>query len=302
MKILPWILLLLAAVILIALGNAPGAVDALGDMATALLRPVFVPIVVLINQPAFAYLASGLLFTSALVLLGWYLLSVVLPRLTGLRRARLEIAGLPRVAAEEWFVACERVQAVLGRNDVLTGAWSRFADKIVNQRQVPAQSFASEVDLDALRRDSDRGSFLSLLPGYYTSVGLILTFVGLVAALYFSARGFRSGDINEARQAIVALLNASAFKFLSSVAALAAALLISVVYRMGTQAMHRATVRLTDAIDRHLDPLRFARPASTPETRMGELTAAVLALSTEMAATRASVIALRAALDERASP
>jgi hypothetical protein len=100
--------------------------------------------------------------------------------------------------------------------------------------------------------DRRRGGFMQSLPGYFTSIGLIFTFMGLVVALYFAAKGFRSGNIDEARAAIIALLNAASFKFLTSVAALLGALVISLFLRFNLAGLARRSHDLAEHIEAFL--------------------------------------------------
>jgi hypothetical protein len=300
MRIILAVVLVLLVVALVALGQGQGGLDRIGDVATLVLKPLAVPVVNLINQPAFAYVASALIFLSALGIVVWFATRILVPQLTGMRRAREEIEALRKTGPGDWLKACERIHGILKRHDALLPAWTLFAAEVVERRGIPERRFAVVVKEQTSIGVQARAAFLTGLPGYYTSVGLILTFVGLVVALYVSARGFRSGDMNEARQAIVQLLNASAFKFLSSVAALLGALMISLVHRYGTHALVTASAELAGEIDAFLQPIRPERRELTDDARFGELTAALAALTTELAATRSAVATLESALKERA--
>lgn len=294
--------LVLLLVALIALGQTQGALDPIGEFATQLLRPVAVPLVNLINQPSFAYVASALVFLSALSIIGWFTSRVLVPQLTGMRRARREIEALRKAGPGDWLKACERIHGVLKRHDALLPAWTVFAADVVERKHIPERRFAAVVETQSAVGVQAKTALLASLPGYYTSVGLILTFVGLVVALYFSARGFRSGDMGEARQAIVQLLNASAFKFLTSVAALLSALMISLLHRYGAHSLGTAAAELATEIDAFLQPLRPGRSEWAEEQRIAQLSAALMSLTTELAATRAAVAKLESALSVRAVP
>jgi hypothetical protein len=98
--------------------------------------------------------------------------------------------------------------------------------------------------------------FYKALPGYFTSIGLLLTFIGLVAALHFASRGFETGSAELAKAAILQLLSASSFKFLTSIASLAGALLISLVIRTLDGHVSRAAFRTAEAVEAHLSACR----------------------------------------------
>jgi len=131
---------------------------------------------------------------------------------------------------------------------------------------------------------------MQALPGYFTWLGLILTFIGLVVALYFAARGFRSGDIAEARTSILQLLNASSFKFLTSVAALSGALLVSIAYRFCLSQLRSESERTVAYIEAYVslwrDLMRPKHPATDSLTtvvdRLDLLIASVNSLTVQM--------------------
>ena len=131
---------------------------------------------------------------------------------------------------------------------------------------------------------------MQALPGYFTWLGLILTFIGLVVALYFAARGFRSGDIAEARTSILQLLNASSFKFLTSVAALSGALLVSIAYRFCLSQLRTESERTVAYIEAYVslwrDLMKPKHPATDSLTtvvdRLDLLIASVNSLTVQM--------------------
>lgn len=299
MRLILTAVLALLLIALIALGQTPGGLDPIGEAASLALRPVAIPLVNLINQPAFAYVASAIIVLSALGVVGWFAARVLVPQVGGMRRARPEIEALRRVGPGGWLKACERVHDVLKRHDALLPAWTVFAADVVRHQRIPERRFAEVVAGQTSVGMRARAAFLTGLPGYYTSVGLILTFVGLVVALYFSARGFRAGDMAEARQAIVQLLNASAFKFLTSVAALLSALMISLVHRYGSHALETAAAELAGEIDAFLEPLRPLHSEEADAARFVQFSAALGSLTSELAATRAALVTLQEALKER---
>ncbi|MCC7348079.1 MAG: hypothetical protein IT538_11830 [Variibacter sp.] len=281
------ILLLLAGVIRLLQGDelsaiAPGLSDG--------IKHLLVPLVVLINEPAFVYTVSGLIFLSALILVGLYLRASVQPRFAALRRAEFDVRALPRPVAGDWLSACDEIGAVLARRDVLLSTWPSYAQDAADAGRLPARRFTFYVEADPTSEFNRAGGMMGALPSYYTTVGLILTFVGLVVALYFAARGFRSGDMNEARQSIVELLNASAFKFLTSVAALMSAFVISLVHRAAESRVRRQVWRLLAVIDLHL---QAARPPAGPSAQ----DAAALALERKLDDVISQLASIRAALE-----
>jgi len=281
------VLLVLAAVV--RLFQSPDALDAIGDFGTAVAKPIFVPLVELIALPSFVYVMSLLILVSALAIIATFFFRTVWPERRALRLARIEIAGLPAGKPGDWKGALQRVSDVLSRRRVLLSTLTTYEQEAANQGRLPARRFALFAEEDPWSPLNRRGSVIETLPAYYTTIGLILTFVGLVVALYFAARGFRSGDMGEARASIIQLLNASAFKFLTSVAALISALMISVAYQSGRWRVRNATFELIAAVDLHLQAARVetVSDADSVATEMRRLVE-------ELAATRTALLALQA--------
>lgn len=286
------VLLVLAA--LVRLFQSPNALDAIGDFGTAVAKPIFAPLVDLIALPSFVYVMSLLIVISAFAIIVTFFLRTVWPERRALRLSRIEIAGLPAGKPGDWKGALQRVSDVLSRRRVLLSTLTTYEQEAANQGRLPARRFALFAEDDPWSPLNRRGSVIETLPSYYTTIGLILTFVGLVVALYFAARGFRSGDMGEARASIVQLLNASAFKFLTSVAALISALMISIAYQSGRWRIRNATFELIAAIDLHLQAARVetVSDADTVATEMRRLVE-------ELAATRSALVALQAGQVER---
>jgi hypothetical protein len=255
MPIVIAIIALLAVAGLVRFGQTGGGLAAIGDFGTAIARPIFIPLVNLINEPSFVYIASLLIFLSAVLLLVVYDIKIIRPQIKAMRRATFAIGALPDSARSLWQSGVQDIEAVLTREGVLLSAWVTYIEDARHSGKPPSRRFSLYGLDDQARQASRHSTFLAAAPGYYTSVGLIVTFVGLVVALYFAAKGFRSGDLTEARLAIVQLLNASAFKFMTSVAALFSALMISVAYRLMLSRLRRTSHALMNSVDIHLQGL-----------------------------------------------
>lgn len=90
---------------------------------------------------------------------------------------------------------------------------------------------------------------ISALPGYFVGVGLIFTFLGLVAALYFSAQGMKAGNYADAKASMMHLLYASSFKFTTSIAGVSASLAISILYKALLHKLHLKLCKLEDLVE-----------------------------------------------------
>jgi hypothetical protein len=223
------------------------------------VKPVLVPLVELINHPAFVYTLSVVILIAGLVACATYWLRAVRPRLAQLAAVRRGIGELPapgpRDTQARWLEAMHGLGALLRAHGTFISAWADFQTRAGRSGGIPDAPFHHFVASEP-QPARERGGLMQSLPGYFTSLGLIFTFVGLVVALYFAAKGFRSGDIENAKASIIQLLNAASFKFLTSVAALISALIVSLVLRFGLSTIARATRETTDRIEGFLSAWR----------------------------------------------
>jgi hypothetical protein len=233
---------------------SPAFQQALGAAATAIVRPIVLPLIELINVPAFVYCAALLIFLAGLVACAIYQVAAVRPYLAELRVFRSALGDLPHprlngvVTVEAWAEARQALGGLLHSHAIFVAAWSAFQAESLRGRGVPSRPFSSFVAAEP-SDGAEPGGFMRALPAYFTSVGLILTFIGLVVALYFASKGFRTGDMAEARAAIVQLLNAASFKFLTSVSALISALMVSLYGRYGSSVLRRERRKTIDQIE-----------------------------------------------------
>ena len=249
-----------AAVVAIAIyivASSAGMQEAIGSGVTSLVRPVVIPLVELINVPAFVYCAALAILLAGFAACAIYHLAALRPSLSELRTVRTAVGNLPQprvagaVTPEAWTEARQALGLLLLEYGTFVAGWSALPAESIRGRGVPGRPFSSFVAAEP--SDAfDAGGTMRSLPGYFTSVGLILTFIGLVVALYFAAKGFRSGDSVQAKAAIVQLLNAASFKFLTSVSALISALLISLYSRYGATTIRRERLHTLTRIERYL--------------------------------------------------
>lgn len=291
MRLLTMLLAALFAGLVFWLAQAPGALDVLGDRTTAIVKPVIVPLVDLINKPVFVYLASAAILLSALVVMLMYYFGQVRPQLSAHLRAEQAVVALKKASAGEWQNATSAVERIFIKHDVLLSPWATYIQEAIDHGRLPTRRFSLFADGDQSHPLLRNNTLMSALPSYYTSIGLILTFIGLVIALYFAAKGFSSGDIQQSRQAIVQLLNASAFKFLTSVAALVSALLLSITHRLLAGRLRRRVVRLLLITDRYLQDARQAPGNSGDEAQAIKTIEIKLdAMIAELSATRQALV------------
>lgn len=97
--------------------------------------------------------------------------------------------------------------------------------------------------------------FFAAAHGYFIGIGLVLTFIGLVAALKFAATGVASPDVVVAKNALNALLAAAAFKFMTSIAGLGSALVLSIATRTMTYFVENEAIGLARDLEHAMEPI-----------------------------------------------
>ena len=247
-------LFLLLGALAYRIGTSPVWQDAISGAAVSLFKPLLVPVVLAIAAPAFVYVVSFLIVLAAIAACVSYWLLDIRRRQGQIDAVRGGLRTLPMPteggAGPFWTQAMPAIGTLLRGNEIFVSAWSEYQARAIQSGQLPSAPFSHFVASEPGGRS--RAGFMQSLPGYFTSLGLIFTFVGLVVALYFAAKGFRSGNIDEARAAIVQLLNTASFKFLTSVAALISAMTVSLFLRFNLASLGRKTDALAEHIESFL--------------------------------------------------
>jgi ABC-type transporter Mla subunit MlaD len=101
--------------------------------------------------------------------------------------------------------------------------------------------------------------FFQAVPNYFVGTGLILTFVGLAAALFFATQGLNQADPALARQGLEKMLGAATFKFLTSIAGIVSSICIAFTYRFVSSGLEKKFDILCDRLESRLE-------AVTPES------------------------------------
>lgn len=112
--------------------------------------------------------------------------------------------------------------------------------------------------------------FYHAVPNLLVGCGLLFTFLGLIAALYFASRGIAAAGIDQAQQALRELLAAATFKFVTSVAGLGSSLIFSWGEKAVLYRVQRRLARLCAALEERMVPVTSE---SLAMNQLGELKA-----------------------------
>lgn len=206
-------------------------------------------------------LAAGVLVAAGVLALAYGLL-VVLPLRVALGRLRRAVNRYPdEVTFADDFDA---IAARLKRSPLVGHAWSEFRETLVlpDQAGHVVQNTTRPHTFINYQTALDRSTALRLMPhipNYFVGVGLLLTFVGLVAALNF-ANSTVGGDIDAAILGLQDLLAAATFKFWTSIAGLLSSIVLSFLFRLYGLSLESAFGRLCRALE---SKMLFATPQRT---------------------------------------
>ncbi|TGT72999.1 hypothetical protein EN802_14110 [bacterium M00.F.Ca.ET.159.01.1.1] len=144
-------------------------------------------------------------------------------------------------------------------NHPLVGAaWKEFDDTLLKDKvdqggplenTVRAQSFFNI----ALIRDRLPGlKVISSISGYFVGVGLLLTFIGIVLALYKASAAVGSNDAKKMQDAVSELLQVASFKFWTSIAGLATSICFALLARWFVIWIEASLSRFCEAVEHQL--------------------------------------------------
>lgn len=200
-------------------------------------------------------LAAGILAAGASLAVGYllYVGSLVLH----VRALRRHVRRYDQATFAEEF---DTVSSRLERNRLIGHSWTEFRETVVRrddpptvQNTVRPQAF---INTQHLQQERVALRFMPHLPNYFVGVGLLLTFVGLVAALNFATRSV-GGDVATAVAGLQDLLAAATFKFWTSIAGLGASIVLSFFFRVYTTWLDGAFNAFCRAVE---EKMIFATP------------------------------------------
>jgi len=130
---------------------SPALQQGLGASAAAIVRPLVIPLIELINVPAFVYCAALVIFMAGLAACVVYQIDAVRPYLAELRAVRSAVGDLPQprlngvVTAEAWAEARQHLGTLLHGHALFVAAWSAFQAESLRGRGVPSRPVSSFV-------------------------------------------------------------------------------------------------------------------------------------------------------------
>ncbi|WP_170971261.1 anti-phage ZorAB system protein ZorA [Mesorhizobium sp. GR13] len=215
-----------------------------------------------VSEPGFAYALAGILFILGVGFLVSFFILYIGPILFQLRQARQLIeaagdkAGSRGEIRKSFASGFEALQEHLSRNRLIGHAWIEFEETLfdTDSDRAIGNTVRPQVFFNpALARERMSGlKMMNAVPSYFVGIGLLLTFVGLVLALYKAGAAARAGDANTMAMQMGELLQIATFKFSTSIAGLGASILLSIFFRWFFVLIEGAFDRFNAALERGL--------------------------------------------------
>ncbi len=150
----------------------------------------------------------------------------------------------------------DTVNAALASNKVTSIAWQEFCKTLI--RRGPSQHTIIIAPVRPNNFFNSRNlhvqyDFVRGLPNFFVGLGLLGTFIGLIAALTFSTQSLTSAiDQEQIKAALSRLLTTAAAKFYISAAGLVASLVLSILIKLVLKHLHALVHKINDALDERL--------------------------------------------------
>ncbi|MBT6222037.1 MAG: anti-phage defense protein ZorA [Rhodospirillaceae bacterium] len=150
-----------------------------------------------------------------------------------------------------------RIDEAMGQTKFVRHGWSEFTETLVFPRDAsePIRNSARPqfyINIQAAEAAGKTLRLLQAIPNYFVGFGLLFTFLGLVAAIFFASQGIDAGSVEDAQKSLKKLLSAATFKFSTSIVGLGASIVLSLTYRILAQGLQRNFERLGEAIEKGL--------------------------------------------------
>lgn len=242
------------------------------------IKPLLVPVATVFvntfNSPATAFALCLMMVIVAAGLYAYYTFGRTAPARRDLDLLRSELEAINAPAGSE--AALTQIERAMQRHPRFQKSWRLFAatlvpgpDGVTRSQFPPSRYF----NMRMLENEGMRIRFFLGLPNDFVGLGLVFTFLGLVAGLYFASRSMMSEDLAVARSALTQLLHAATFKFLTSIVGISISLVMSAAQRLMLERLQSTLDDIQFLIEAKLPPVLSAagwRSAPQPDRQAAE--------------------------------
>jgi hypothetical protein len=175
----------------------------------------------------------------------------------------------------------------LAANPVVGETWRAFAptlapapnnDDAMGYTRRPSESFNEAL----LGSAGVNQRFYGAVPNLLVGAGLLFTFIGLVAALYFASAGVAASNVEVAQRALRDLLAAATFKFVTSIAGLGSSLVFSWREKAQLYRAHSKLAHFCSALEARMIPVTSESMAGAQLVEMRQQTALLRRLTRDL--------------------
>ncbi|HEX2654837.1 MAG TPA: hypothetical protein VHN11_14430, partial [Xanthobacteraceae bacterium] len=221
---------------------------------------LFAPILEPFRSEIFGPKLAVLLLAVAAVVLVSFLASAMLQVLRLMAALRVIVgktAGGGNQEKREIFQRdFDKIDRALVSNRAVSGPWQEFRKNFIVREGAHSQLIYSSIPARALfnaRSTRVQYDFVRSLPNLFVGLGLLGTFIGLIAALTFSTESLtRAADQEQIKNALSLLLTTAAAKFYISAAGLLSSLLLSLFVRGALKYIHLLVHAINHALEERI--------------------------------------------------
>ena len=231
----------------ISISNLPGFLD-LGAWTIAHLKPLFDSFRDKDVAPALA----SLICIVALTLCMMFIVKSIYIRLQIGRRLK----SIKKVKTKADFpAALPKIEKLMLKSKYLRHSWEKFRETLIvnsGERQEILNTARPQLYFNSVEAGL-RFPLFRAMPNLLVGIGLLLTFFGLVSALYFTTDAINNAkDLAASQEALKNLLYAASFKFYTSIAGLAGSIIMTLVLRYRASKIDAAFDALACALESKL--------------------------------------------------
>lgn len=220
-------LIFVCSLVLIAIVFRYIVVDNPGANVKSFFIPAATIFVDTFNSSSTALFLSLAMAISGLYMFLYFWLAILKPVKENLIQINKSLKGVVVPIDDEGL---RQIDIIMRRYDIIAKDWTLFRSRVVrgDDGQFRSLSRIGEyVNITILERSGIKIRLFMGLPNDFVGIGLIFTFMGLVAGLYFASRSMMSDDIGASRDALIKLLHAATFKFMTSITGIGVSLVLS---------------------------------------------------------------------------
>jgi hypothetical protein len=230
------------------IGDLPN-VSSLGAWTTRLITPLFY----FFSDNNVAPALASIIFIAAIGLCGLFILHTIYIR----GQVGWRIGAIRRIGSRADFAqAIPKIEKLMLRCRYLRHSWEKFRETLIEPS--PADPPNQQLVRNTVRpqdyfNTSEAGlrfQIFRAMPNLLVGIGLLLTFFGLVTALYFTTDAInKASDLAASQNALKELLHAASFKFYTSIAGLGGSIILTLALRYGTSKLESSFDALASVLE-----------------------------------------------------